>query len=206
MDPNAEDLYLIEALRRATPVMTTGSDGFCYALAKSIPLEVLKAIEGLAPSMIYIELSQGTGLPVADWLSSKERLISRLMTRMTRRSLDLGTRGPMSGDLDHAPSLSPWFPICDTHYGGAILIGVQTGHPTLRGKVINTSRLCGLDADGVWARSATRWYRLGKIAERKDFTFDLSGKASLFEGHGISLSDAQASIAAGRDSAELQDV
>ncbi|WP_425442306.1 DUF6634 family protein [Sulfitobacter brevis] len=178
--------------------MTTGSDGVCYALAKSIPLEVLKAIEGLAPSMIYIELSQGTGLPVADWLSCKEWLISRLITRMTRRSLDLGTRGPMPGDLDHAPTLSPWFPIWDTQYGGAILIGVQTGHPTLRGKVINTSRLCGLDVDGVWARSATRWYRLGKLAERKDFTFELSGKASLFEGHGISLYKKEKFFSAGR--------
>jgi len=45
----------------------------------------------------------------------------------------------------------------------ACLMGLSTGHPVLEGtgRLITTSDLCLISEDGVWARTLSRWYRLG---------------------------------------------
>lgn len=45
----------------------------------------------------------------------------------------------------------------------ACLMGYSTGHPVLEGtgRLITTSDLCLIAEDGAWARTLSRWYRLG---------------------------------------------
>lgn len=46
------------------------------------------------------------------------------------------------------------------------LTGLSTGHPMLAGEArpIGTSDLCLLSDDQAWARTLSRWYRLGRPA------------------------------------------
>ena len=48
------------------------------------------------------------------------------------------------------------------------LAGLSTGHPELVGenRLISTSELWLLSKDRSWARTLSRWYRLGRPAER----------------------------------------
>ena len=45
----------------------------------------------------------------------------------------------------------------------ACLMGYSTGHPVLEGsgRLITTSDLCLIAENGAWARTLSRWYRLG---------------------------------------------
>ena len=48
------------------------------------------------------------------------------------------------------------------------LVGLSTGHPVLPGtnRPIATSQVFLMSADMSWARTLSRWYRLGRPAER----------------------------------------
>jgi hypothetical protein len=48
------------------------------------------------------------------------------------------------------------------------LVGLSTGHPALPGtnRPIATSQVLLMSADMSWARTLSRWYRLGRPAER----------------------------------------
>ena len=48
------------------------------------------------------------------------------------------------------------------------LVGLSTGHPALPGtnRPIATSQVFLMSADMSWARTLSRWYRLGRPAER----------------------------------------
>lgn len=48
------------------------------------------------------------------------------------------------------------------------LAGLSTGHPTLTGvnRPIATSQVLLMSDDMTWARTRSRWYRLGRPAER----------------------------------------
>ncbi|MCA0058051.1 DUF6634 family protein [Mesorhizobium sp. B261B1A] len=50
----------------------------------------------------------------------------------------------------------------------ASLAGLSTGHPQLvgQGRLINTSDLWLLSEDRTWARTLSRWYKLGRPAEQ----------------------------------------
>lgn len=62
--------------------------------------------------------------------------------------------------LKEAPVLRDWLAAIDLK-GVPCLAGTVTGHPILaEGARIYTSVLMALDADGIWARSRSRWYRL----------------------------------------------
>jgi hypothetical protein len=51
------------------------------------------------------------------------------------------------------------------------LMGFSTGHPELpgQGRLITTSVLWLLSSDMGWARTLSRWYRLGRPGELSDF-------------------------------------
>jgi hypothetical protein len=174
MDPNTGDLLLLEAVKRADPAFVSASEYF--VLKDSIPHEVREAIETLILRVKYIKMHQQWCMIRTDWLSYKNQLIAILMTRMTRRSLELGKRGPTPDDLGDAPMLSSWIAIKDPQCGGAILVGLQTGHPFLKGRLINTSRLCGIDPGQTWARTVTRWYRLYEQAKAETLGEQLGEK------------------------------
>lgn len=205
MDPNTEDLVALKVLRQADPVLfTTDADG-SYALADSIPSEVLEAFEALNPSVKYVKARGAWCLTVDEWLSCRERLMSKLMQRMKGRSLELGLTGASPGDLKPAPILSPWIAIQDPRCGGAILIGTQAGHPTLKGSLINTSRLCGIDPGKAWARTASRWYRLGHPATADTILRLLGPKVAALQHLALEFRQVQALIAEDQIYAGLRD-
>lgn len=206
MDPNADDLALLELLKRAEPAIITVSGDDLYAAAYSIPHEVLEAFEALTPSVKYIKVGTAWCLPVGDWVSCSHRLISKLMARMTSRSLELGITGPTPDDLEHATALSSWIAIQDPQHSGAILVGLHTGHPTIRGPLINTSRLCGIDTGKAWARSASRWYRLNDPATSENLVEQLGQKAAILDVFMLEFWEIQALIAEHQTYEGLRDV
>jgi len=205
MYPNSGELKLLETIRRCDPLVITDNDGASYAVAGSIPPEIHVALEQITAEVTYVDVGEKLSLPIENWVSCREKLIVELMTRMTRRSLELSKLGPSTAELDLAPTLSPWSSILDPTYGGAILIGAQVGHPTLRGKFINTSRLCGLDTEGAWARTSTRWYRLGDRANQQELGSILYGRVGLADALMLTPSEVQAYIKADQVSAGLSD-
>lgn len=69
--------------------------------------------------------------------------------------------GPTHEDLATAPTLSPWHPIL-TLEAEPLLWGHVNGHPIFGTRWITTARLIALDLDSQWARTFSRWYRLGR--------------------------------------------
>jgi hypothetical protein len=84
-----------------------------------------------------------------------------------------------------------------------MLVGVPTGHPTLMAELIHTSRLCGIDAEMAWARTASRWYRLNDPATSENVVQQLGKKGAMFKHLIIELSQVQVFIEEDRDSAGL---
>jgi hypothetical protein len=65
---------------------------------------------------------------------------------------------PSAESLSAAPLLHPW------RFGTRelpCLVGSNTGHPVLRGPIIETTDLRAVSADFAWARTLSRLYRLG---------------------------------------------
>ncbi len=168
MDPNADDLRVLHALRQADPMAFTGADGVLYAVADTIPSEALEALEAMPSPVKYVLVDEVWSVLASEWMASKRQLMSTLGMRLTNRSLQLGVEGPADHDLEAAPLLNPWTAIRDPQCGGAILLGIQSGHPTLKCRLINSSRLCGIAADQSWARTASRWYRLKEEVTTED--------------------------------------
>ncbi|UOA16899.1 DUF6634 family protein [Sulfitobacter dubius] len=206
MDPNEDDLHILNAASQMEPNVVRDAGSTPYVLVPSIPSAVLLAIDALPSSFPFVEIGGYPCFAWRDWLQCKEQLIFTLMTRMTLRSLRLGLRGPEPVDLNQAPFLSPWHPIRDPDFGGAILIGIQTGHPTLEGNLINTSRICGMCLEGKWARTATRWYQLGERARPADLKRLSQKNASCLSTLGLTLQEVQQDIATDRVSAGLSHV
>lgn len=75
---------------------------------------------------------------------------------------------PGAAELNAAPKLVDWVYIDNRGNGqGLYLQGRVTGHPDLHGQevVIETSHLAAIDgANHKWARTLSRWYRLGRPA------------------------------------------
>jgi hypothetical protein len=67
--------------------------------------------------------------------------------------------GPPRAALAEAPILSYWEPV--RRFAPA-LMGVVDGHPTIGPhRATVTSELFAMDGDALWARTWSRWYRLG---------------------------------------------
>jgi hypothetical protein len=98
--------------------------------------------------------------PSADFAGEMERLVA-LLTDM--ESIHRGVAPEvMAGD--DAPILDRWVLAMRTV---PCLAGLSTGHPELVGenRLIGTSDLWLLSKDHAWARTLSRWYRLGRPAE-----------------------------------------
>jgi hypothetical protein len=82
--------------------------------------------------------------------------------------LDLlvGHGRPTDADLAGAPVIDLWRPAirqCST------LIGLVTGHPLIgNGRPTLTSHLFAIDAEAGWARTWSRYYRLGRSVDLQD--------------------------------------
>ncbi|AID30400.1 hypothetical protein BFX40_02455 [Mesorhizobium sp. SEMIA 3007] len=83
--------------------------------------------------------------------------LSALVSDMEQ--VGLGT--PVEDLVENAPRLDSWL------VGGRsspCLVGLSTGHPRLTGdeRPITTSDLWLMSTDGKWARTLSRWYKLGR--------------------------------------------
>jgi len=68
--------------------------------------------------------------------------------------------------LQKAPRLTDWVPAITPQ--GVQLIGRVIGHPRLGDSIAATTPLWFADPDGAWARSLSRFYRLGPPLDRAD--------------------------------------
>ena len=86
------------------------------------------------------------------------------LTARLRRLVDdldriVAKRAPTPTDLKQAPLLVDWRLLMT--FSGLCLVGFAAGHPLLGSKKIVTSPLWVLDPDLRWARTLSRFYRLG---------------------------------------------
>ncbi|MBS3652193.1 hypothetical protein KEU06_26715 [Pseudaminobacter sp. 19-2017] len=98
--------------------------------------------------------------PSADFACEKERLAA-LVDDMERIHRGVSPEVMAGGD---APILDRWVL---ARRVVPCLAGLSTGHPELVGenRLIGTSDLWLLSEDHAWARTLSRWYRLGRPAE-----------------------------------------
>ena len=78
--------------------------------------------------------------------------------RRALAALEAGEAGPSPDDLATAPLLNDWHAIL--MHNSCCLAGEVSGHPQLHGS-ITTSALIVLDPGLTWARTVSRFYRLG---------------------------------------------
>jgi len=84
-----------------------------------------------------------------------------LWAQKLRSAITAADSGPSENDLAEAPMLTYWRPHVSRH-GTPILWGMASGHPRLAKGWITTSQLVAIDVDQGWARTASRWYALGR--------------------------------------------
>lgn len=136
------------------------------------------------------------------WLNDWQRFLLYEMLRhhadMQPRALERGAIGPSEDDLASAPILTNWLIFGDSVQSDAYLWGTPEGHPTCKGPLMRSSPLCGLDPQGKWARTVSRWYRLERMLAIDEFV-DLHGPAAAqFQERSISIDQALEIIREGR--------
>lgn len=84
--------------------------------------------------------------------------------RSITRDLERVIRGeaPTETDLSNAPMLDMW---CFATSQDLCLVGYVADHPLIGSGPVTSSTLCILDPHGNWARTYSRWYRLGNRLE-----------------------------------------
>lgn len=74
---------------------------------------------------------------------------------------------PSAADLCDAPLIDGWIPMVAED--GTVLFGEVVRHPLIRdGRTTTTSMLLALDGNRLWARTISRFYRLGRPLGRRD--------------------------------------
>ena len=68
---------------------------------------------------------------------------------------------PSVAEIAEAPILERWRVLISPQ-GTPVIWGQVSGHPRLDDTMISTSRLIALNQRAGWARSISRWFRLGK--------------------------------------------
>ena len=80
----------------------------------------------------------------------------------------LGSGGmPTAEVLEAAPLLDPW---CLGTCMLPCLVGGNTGHPTLRRRFVQTTEIWALAPELGWARTLSRYYRLGRPMQSEERT------------------------------------
>lgn len=72
---------------------------------------------------------------------------------------------PTAADLASAPLLERWR---ETDVALTRLVGLCSGHPLLPNGPVSTTEVWVLNAADGWARTLSRYYRLGEPAPRRD--------------------------------------
>ena len=79
-------------------------------------------------------------------------------------ALEAAATVPTEAELADAPILANWFSARAAFRNRPVLVGIVQGHPSLPEDVIQTSGVLALNAEDGYARTQSRWYRLGKRA------------------------------------------
>lgn len=90
-----------------------------------------------------------------------------MLRTAVQAAIDRADLEPTEGDLAAAPFLDRWEVVRDA-FDFTIMLRRVTGHPTLRGPTIRTSPLMRLNAQAGWARTFSRFYRLGVPLSKVD--------------------------------------
>lgn len=97
-------------------------------------------------------------------------------------------KGPSPAQLDDAPELSFWRPYISQH-GCPLLVGFVMGHVRLHDGWIRTSQLIALNSIQGWARTASRWYRLGQtlseLEESLAESFEIKSASNIYAEHNV---------------------
>lgn len=204
MDPNADDITLLEFLKRDLRLFKDRAGDRALIALNSLPKDLLRPLKEAISDKAFSRINGQQYVSFADYAEFSQRQIAQTMQRMQLRSLELGMTGPALPDLDDAPTLSHWVAILDPEYSGTILIGEPIGHPTCKGPLSHTSRLCALDQAGHWARTTTRWYRLAKSETGIGFLKRNGDRVAGISGLALKRWQVQRGIAKDRISAGLR--
>lgn len=156
MDPNNDDIELLSLLNQELMQVFSEADGSYLIATNTIPQVLNDLFFAKNTDVAFSVIDGERHITQGSWESFQHTKINEIMDRMQERSIKLGLAGPGPGDLDDAPTLTHWIAIRDPEHGGAVLLGTPTGHPTCIGPLTRTSRVCGLDEAGTWARTASR--------------------------------------------------
>jgi len=76
-------------------------------------------------------------------------------------TLEAIERGPTEQDLSVAPTLNPWRAIQSESELIVRLYGRVKNHPSIYDEYLTTSPLLAIDIEQGWARTKSRWYKIG---------------------------------------------
>jgi len=158
-----KELYYFQMLRDIElEVHQTSDSGLPWVRLSDVPDKLKPALEAFSVLRLAPIAEGSRQIYAHDWLEFLKAQKKAAYEDLRRVSLRRGGAGPLPGDLLDTPELVNWIVLKDPKFDGVILLGTPRGHPTTRGPLSSTSRLCGLDEGSKWARTVTRWYKLGK--------------------------------------------
>lgn len=105
------------------------------------------------------------------------------------RAIAAAGAGPSDEDLAEAPILTEWAAAVSRR-GHVTLLGVVTGHPRLGTASITTSQVIAVDTNLVWARTASRWYRLGRSVSETEREAGKSSKGAKAAAYAMRIAQA----------------
>lgn len=190
MDPNEDDIAWIRELQKFTPQDSWSWLQGGYVKSDAIRPELTDLFRELGVSFSEMEQNGEWVVPAGEWMGAYRAATAKLYKRMYLRSLESAVTGPEPNMLATAPLLEKWTTVRDRSDVNCALIGYVSGHPLLSNRWIMTSRLCGLHPQKGWARTNSRWYKLGKCATPGHLVEVLGVKAKGLLGAALPIHDA----------------
>ena len=158
--PQANLLAAFDALTRATEPPLTDPDA--PVRLADLPPEWRAYLHDEADSFADLVPPNLGEVRRSDWTGLLARLRRHIEIPFRMAEiLALVERGPTPEDLERAPRLSPWS-LALAFEEVPVMAGHVTDHPRLGETWMRSSMLMGLDPERRWARTWTRWYRLGE--------------------------------------------
>lgn len=93
--------------------------------------------------------------------------VNRELRERCTDAVHAAASGPSPEDLQEAPLLDGWIAVAEIT-GNLCLLGKVEGHPSIGSGTISTSPLMKIDPEAGYARTVSRWYRLGRPMSETD--------------------------------------
>jgi hypothetical protein len=153
--------------RRAQALLTTVIDWTPFIRLDEVPSELAALFREYKGSP-YVERGGYLYALQKDWLDFLAPLLDAELEKRNVRAQAEAPFGPSEQDLEEAPYLEIWSPFLNERTSTIHLVGRVSGHPYIRGPYMATSPLKGMDGTMSWARTLSRWYRLGQPVSEQD--------------------------------------